>query len=154
MEEKDYKFAGFWIRFFAFILDSFIFSAIIYFLAYLLVDASTIIIQQSNEFLIINYDSPNFALFLVLNYGLPILLFISFWSIWGATPGKMLLGLKIVNQKSGNKPSVFQSIIRYIGYIVSSFFFLLGFIWIGLDDKKRGWHDMMAKTYVVYKDKE
>jgi uncharacterized RDD family membrane protein YckC len=68
------------------------------------------------------------------------------WLVWGATLGKKLLGLRIVNA-TGRKPSVGQAIVRYLGYIPSSFCFL-GFLWI-LRSEKRGWHDLMAGTYVV-----
>ena len=61
----------------------------------------------------------------------------------------MLLKLSIVDEKSGLKPSIKQSIIRYLGYYVSSIPLLLGIIWVGIDKRKQGWHDKMAGTVVV-----
>ena len=63
------------------------------------------------------------------------------------TFGKKMLGLKVVND-SGGKISMGQSWIRYLGYIVSSIFYV-GYIMAAFTDRKRALHDMMADTYVV-----
>jgi len=36
-----------------------------------------------------------------------------------------------------------------IGYWLSGAVFYLGFIWVAFDDKKQGWHDKIARTFVV-----
>jgi uncharacterized RDD family membrane protein YckC len=68
------------------------------------------------------------------------------WLVWGATIGKKVLGLRIVNA-AGTKPTIGQIIVRYLGYIPSAFCYL-GYLWI-LKSEKRGWHDLLAGTYVV-----
>ena len=40
-------------------------------------------------------------------------------------------------------------ILRMIGYWVSGAVFYLGYIWIFIDKRKRGWHDLIAGTVVV-----
>jgi hypothetical protein len=45
-------------------------------------------------------------------------------------------------------------VLRYVGYLVSAIVVSLGFIWILFDSKRQGWHDKIAKTYVVYFDEE
>jgi uncharacterized RDD family membrane protein YckC len=40
-------------------------------------------------------------------------------------------------------------IVRYIGYYINSFIFMLGWIWAIFDSNKQGWHDKLAGTYVV-----
>ena len=77
---------------------------------------------------------------------------IVFWIYRSATPGKMILGIKIVDMKTGNPPSPSQSITRYLGYYVSMIPLMLGIIWVAFDEKKQGWHDKLAGTVVV-KDK-
>jgi len=52
-------------------------------------------------------------------------------------------------KKTGNKLTVMQSIIRYIGYIPSILVFGIGLFWVAFDAKKQGWHDKMAKSVVV-----
>jgi uncharacterized RDD family membrane protein YckC len=70
-----------------------------------------------------------------------------FWHTRGATPGKQALGLRVVNDR-GENPGLGNAIGRYLGYIVSAIPFYLGFFWI-LGEQKRGWHDLMAGTYVI-----
>ena len=84
---------------------------------------------------------------------LPAIAVIFFWVYKSATPGKMALKLSIVDEKSGLKPSIKQSIIRYLGYYISSIPLLLGIIWVGIDKRKQGWHDKMAGTVVVKNNK-
>ena len=66
----------------------------------------------------------------------------------GQTFGKALLGIRIVTT-DGSPLTFGRLIMRYIGYIISSLFFSLGFIWVALNKKRRGWHDFIARTYVV-----
>lgn len=70
------------------------------------------------------------------------------WSLAGRTFGKALLGLRVVDH-AGRHPSVIRSIVRLLGYIVSSIFWL-GFIWIAFDSRRDGFHDKIARTHVVY----
>jgi uncharacterized RDD family membrane protein YckC len=42
-----------------------------------------------------------------------------------------------------------MSIIRYAGYFVSMIPFCGGFLWIGFDRRKQGWHDKMANSVVI-----
>ena len=65
----------------------------------------------------------------------------------------MIIRSKIVNAKTGNKPSLLQFTIRYFAYFVSYFVFFIGFFWIAFDKKKQGWHDLLAGTVVVRKTK-
>ena len=80
---------------------------------------------------------------------LPIALFLGFWFVKSSTPGKMLFKAKIVDAKTGGKPSKGQFIGRYFGYILSSLVLCLGFFWIGWDKRKQGWHDKLSGTIVV-----
>ena len=68
----------------------------------------------------------------------------------GGTPGKLILGLRIVNEQ-GTTIGIPRAILRYIGKIVSGMILLIGYIMIGFTQKKQGLHDMIASTYVVYK---
>jgi uncharacterized RDD family membrane protein YckC len=75
--------------------------------------------------------------------------FVFFWSFVGYTPGKALLGLRIVRQ-DGRGLSAGRALLRYLGYWVSAIPLFLGFIWILIDRKHEGWHDKLANTHVVY----
>lgn len=86
---------------------------------------------------------------IMINYLLPFVGVILFWIYKSATPGKMVIKAQIVDANTGNKPSVKQLVIRYLGYFVSTIPFGLGLMWVGWDKKKQGWHDKLANTVVV-----
>ncbi len=79
---------------------------------------------------------------------LPVAYFIWFWSRNGATPGKRMVGIRVVNSNDG-PPSGVQSFVRYIGYQISALPLCLGFLWMLWDADKRCWHDMMSGTRVI-----
>jgi len=71
------------------------------------------------------------------------------WRLWGATPGKRLLGIKVVDAASGKLLSDTQVIIRLFGYLISAIFLCLGFFWIDFDKRRQGWHDKLARSVVI-----
>jgi len=73
---------------------------------------------------------------------------IVFWWIRGQTPGKWLLGLRVV-ALGGGKLSLGRATLRFAGYLLSALPFYLGFLWI-LGSERRGFHDRLAGTEVVY----
>lgn len=72
-----------------------------------------------------------------------------FLHFYSATPGKILLRMKVVDAKTEGQISDLQVFGRSFGYLVSALFFCLGFLWIGLNKRKRGWHDYLADTVVI-----
>jgi uncharacterized RDD family membrane protein YckC len=85
----------------------------------------------------------------LINWLLPAVAVILFWVYRQATPGKMAIGAKIVDAKTGGKASTGQLIGRYLAYYVSILPLMLGIIWVGIDPKKQGFHDKLAGTLVV-----
>jgi len=75
--------------------------------------------------------------------------FVMFWSLTGRTIGKWFMGLKVIGV-NGQPPTVWRSIIRMVGYGFSAIVFWVGYLWVFIDDERQGWHDHMAKTWVVY----
>ena len=84
----------------------------------------------------------------VLSFLVNIAYFVGFWVWRGQTPGKMLLGIKLIRE-DGSDVTIGVALLRYLGYIVSGAVILIGFIWIAFDSRKQGFHDRMAETYVV-----
>lgn len=74
--------------------------------------------------------------------------YVGYWSTSGQTLGKSMLGLKVVD-RTGSPVSTGKAILRYVGYLISAAVFSLGFVWIAFDQKRQGWHDKIAGTYVV-----
>jgi uncharacterized RDD family membrane protein YckC len=77
------------------------------------------------------------------------LLVLLFWVERQATPGKIVLGLRIVDAADGGPPGIQALVLRYFGYLVSGMLFGLGFLWVLWDPRRQGWHDKMARTLVV-----
>jgi uncharacterized RDD family membrane protein YckC len=69
-------------------------------------------------------------------------------STYQATVGKMVMKLKVVDE-FGRPLTPVSSGIRNLSKIISMLIFALGFLWILVDRKKQGWHDKIARTYVV-----
>ena len=74
---------------------------------------------------------------------------IGFWRYCGATPGKIALGVKIVDAATGQAPSTARLVVRFLAYFVSAAPFSLGFLWVAIDRRKQGWHDKIARTVVI-----
>ena len=74
---------------------------------------------------------------------------ILFWALYGATPGKMILGLRIVQARTLGRVGLLGSVLRYLAYSVSGIVLMLGFIWAAFDRRKQGWHDKIAGTVVI-----
>ncbi len=135
---KEVKYAGFWSRFLATIIDSIWLYGIIYTLLWILLgesmfdaDASYTITQFTFEWLI------------------PLVVVMAFWITKSATPGKMILKMKIVDAETYEKVSGIRLFIRYLAYFASIIPLFLGFLWIAWDKKKQGWHDKIAKTVII-----
>lgn len=71
-------------------------------------------------------------------------------SPWQGTFGKHIMKVKVVDE-NGNRLSPMLSLRRNTMKILSFLVLSAGFIWILFDRKRQGWHDKIAKTYVVNK---
>lgn len=66
----------------------------------------------------------------------------------GWSPGKLVVGLRIVNIE-GDPPGLRWGIMRTAGAVISETALYVGYLWAFFDTKKQTWHDKIAKTYVV-----
>lgn len=137
--------AGFFIRVAAYIIDYLIVGAIITMIKFPLWFVK-LTIPGSLIFknLIFDYD-----FFDILTFCLLSAYFIIMTYNCGRTVGKMLMKIKVVPTKS-NKLTFGQVFFReVIGKYLSGLLFI-GYILVGIDTEKRGIHDMVADTRVVY----
>ncbi len=145
-DPRQINYAGFWRRLLAFILDSFLFSAVV---APLLV-----LIYGRDYFYWSSEQSGWFAIYGVADFLLttllPVILIIGFWTRLGATPGKLLLDCKVVDAKTLQPLSWKRALLRCLAYIVSALPIYLGFVWIAFDKRKQGLHDKIAGTLVLH----
>jgi uncharacterized RDD family membrane protein YckC len=148
--------AGFFSRFEAFVIDLVILS--------LVQLVGSAFIQTMIEFFRLSgvvtriqsllADSRiEFAAGVTLMTLLVILYFVFFWTLVGYTPGKAILGLRVV-RTNGSKLSYYRSLVRFFSYWVSAIPIFLGFFWVLWDSKRQGWHDKVAGTLVVYTHKK
>lgn len=159
------EYGGFWIRVLASLIDTVWLLIAMYLIAmtffgdqvsimleyytHLAETGSVMDEHMEHELVAQLQGSPSGA---VLNYLVPAILFIGLWMYISTTPGKALFKLIIVDAKTGGKPSIGQWVVRYLGYFVCMYLAGLGFMWVGFDKRKQGWHDKMGRTVVVYKD--
>lgn len=153
-----YRFAGFWRRLIAFAVDNTI-IIIVFFILSLVITAAFIfgLMSGNNSNVLAGWSDPAHvtaitivatALYLILS----LAYFTYFHGIKGQTPGKMLLGLKVLTTEG--KPVGFGlAFLRSVGYVVSSILYL-GFLWAAFDRRKQGWHDKIAQTVVIILPRE
>ena len=137
---NEIEYAGFWIRVWASIIDSFLIVVIT--LPILLSIYGVDDYFDPDGFIAGPMDS-------LISYVLPALVVILFWIYRQATPGKMAIKAKIMDAKTGEKPSAGQCIGRYFAYFPAILFLGIGIFWIAFDKRKQGWHDKLAGTVVV-----
>jgi uncharacterized RDD family membrane protein YckC len=139
------RYAGFWRRLLAFLIDTLILSVVIGLILVAIYGRSYVELSAQGKTLWAD------ILFQVV---LPALAAILFWRYRGATPGKMLLSARIVDAGTFGPPSTGKLIGRYFAYLVSLIPIFLGFLWIAFDKRKQGWHDKLAGTVVVLDESE
>ncbi|MDE2509944.1 MAG: RDD family protein [Elusimicrobia bacterium] len=66
----------------------------------------------------------------------------------GGTPGKRLLGLRVVGP-DGSAPGFFRSLARALGWVLSTPLANFGFVLALFHPKTRALHDLLSGTYVV-----
>ena len=137
--DENFQYTGFWARFGAALIDTVLILFIIY---------PILISMHGFETLVTNAFSSG-PIDWLLNWVFPVIGIIAFWLYRQATPGKMAISAKIVDAKTGEKPSLQQCIVRYLGYYVSTIPLCLGLLWVAWDPKKQGWHDKLAGTVVI-----
>ncbi len=150
LSSNTFKYAGFRKRLLAYLVDMLIISLIGFGLQSLLGQNPLEILKANSlaqyQELITNRSVFPSVLMFILTYGFYILMWVN---NKGATPGKELMGIKIV-KTDGSSVDYPAAILRSVfGYTLSSIVLSLGFFWVIWDKKKQGWHDKIAGTVVV-----
>lgn len=134
-------YAGFWVRLGASLIDGLLMLCI-------LIPLLTMIYGKHYWFSYSEYHYVG-VLDFTLNWIALAVATLAFWITMGATPGKMALRLQILDAKTGDAASTSQLLGRYVRYFLSMIPFCMGYIWVGIDQRKQGWHDKIAGTVVV-----
>jgi uncharacterized RDD family membrane protein YckC len=67
----------------------------------------------------------------------------------GATPGKRVVGIRVIDATTGAAIGYRRGAIRRLGYLGGGVAFFLGWIWVLVDPRRQAWHDKVAATLVV-----
>ena len=68
---------------------------------------------------------------------------------YGATVGKIIAKIRVIDVNSWGKVSLFSSFLRSIGRIFSEMFFYAGFLIGFFNEGRKTFHDITGKTLVV-----
>ena len=71
--------------------------------------------------------------------------------VWyfGATIGKIVVKIRVIDANEWGRVSMFSSFLRAVGRIFSEMFFYIGFLIGFFNDGRKTFHDFTAKTLVV-----
>ncbi len=134
------KFAGFWIRFIALIIDGLLISGVCFGIQVAtgiqMVEASYVNGMASQNF-------SGFGLLVIILYYT-----ITTGSAMQGTVGKRILGL-YVRKKDGGRVTFLRALGRYFATCLSTLTLMIGFIMAGFTKEKTALHDLVAGTRVV-----
>ena len=148
----DRRYGGFWRRYVAYLID----KIVLYLVSLFLIVVGSIALGHSGvsiSRIMETGDLPRGMGLFAAIYAVTMLFTDMIYFTWfhgsvGQTPGKMLLGLRVI-QASGEKMTFGLAFLRWVGTLVSALFLWLGYLWIAVDWRKQGWHDKIAATLVV-----
>ena len=78
--------------------------------------------------------------------------FIISWHKFGASPGLILMGWRVVDQETLKAPALAISVLRFFFGLVSWLPLGLGMLWMLWSKNNQAWHDRVARTIVVADD--
>jgi uncharacterized RDD family membrane protein YckC len=162
-EQNQVKYAGFWLRFAAYIIDQFVIG-----IAGLIIAIPIIIgivafgfnlkgIREPSDFF--NHDGlimvSGIIGLIVLAAMIGIVMKWLYFALmesskYGGTLGKMAVSIKVVDM-DGNRISFARATGRYFSKIITNMTFFIGYIIAGFTDKKQALHDLIASCLVVQK---
>lgn len=141
----DTRYAGFWRRVAASMVDILLLIPVLAIITYLAFDPPYV-----QGYLDAKFSAGNPYGF--LSELLLVAVVVFFWVRYLGTPGKLLLDCHIVHAQTGQPLSVGRALLRYFGYYISMLPFMLGFLWIIWDRRKQGFHDKIANSVVIIHD--
>lgn len=151
------KYAGFWIRFVAYVIDGFLLGTVSSFLVLPLLGLVGINIPMLESG---NTEDWLGIIAIIASLGTAIYLttFILGWLYFAllesgsrqASIGKMAVGVKVVGI-NGERISFGRASLRYFGKYVSGAIMMIGYIMAAFTENKQALHDYIANTFVKYK---
>jgi uncharacterized RDD family membrane protein YckC len=139
------RYAGFWLRLVAYLIDLVITSAVTCPVSLILGTVGVLADNGRSGSATLGARALSYAISITVNW-----LYFSLCesSTWQATVGKKVLGLRVTDEY-GNRVGFARATGRYFGKIISSLICLVGFIMVAFTERKQGLHDMLAGTLVL-----
>lgn len=145
----EQKYASFWQRFAAYVIDGAIITFVCSSLKWVIMDG----LRFQSDFRMDYEESQSMAYFIWSFY----LIFIR-WSYFAgmessplkATFGKMIVGL-YVEDESGNRINFAKASGRFFGKMLSGLLLMIGYIMAAFNSKKQALHDQMSGCVVLTK---
>lgn len=149
-ETENLEYAGFWVRACAYLIDLIVLIIPLLLLRLLLWGiTSSFEGTFVTENLLFQYNLTDIILYIAKST-----YFIACTYVTGTTVGKKLLNLKVVGCDGEEKLELLNVIYREcVGRFLNGFVCDIGYLIVGLDKEKRGFHDMLCETRVVYAKK-
>ncbi|OGO59327.1 MAG: hypothetical protein A2V85_09105 [Chloroflexi bacterium RBG_16_72_14] len=141
------RFAGPGARLLAYIVDTILLSAVFILIFFLF--TALAIGTASADGDVSGGAVGGFLLLILIAIVVSIAYFPWFWWKGGQTPGMKVFHIRVVRDADGGPISGGAALLRLLGYWVNSAVFYIGFIWIFVDKRRRGWHDLIAGTVVI-----
>ena len=162
------RYAGFWIRFVAFVIDIVIIGAITYAIdrfteittypRTLLTNLLPVTLTDHAQALLVQQRIPNvdradmlqIGTMALLGLGVAAVYFVIVQAILQGTIGKLILGLKLRTARLNNV-GFFRCLWRFLMMFVSAAIAMIGFMLAGWTRQKTALHDLLSGTRVIYR---
>ena len=141
--QPTYQFAGFWIRFVAYLIDTMILGAVQFAITLALRLASGGMTESWNGELAMTLVGGLCGMVISLTYA------VFFTGYHGQTPGKMALRIQVI-RSNGTAMTYGRAFLReVVGKFVSGIILGIGYLMAAFDAQKQALHDRIAGTYVI-----
>ena len=156
--ENTIRYAGFWIRFVAYLIDGILLGIVANIISYIII--FSVFSPEEYMDLLSNLgttgipDSTFWEFFRLSLFAslAGLIVQIAYYTVaigkWGRTVGKLALSLKVL-KSDGSRVSYWRAFGRSLAYGLNGFTFGIGFLVIAFTQKKRGLHDYIADTIVI-----
>lgn len=137
---SPFRYGGFWMRFWAYLLDLLVVASLNRLLVYPLFRLSDLSLEEKTLF------SPIAVVTTVVFYTY----FVIMTKYFQQTVGKMVFGLKVIDVNGRSLTWLTVLFREVIGKFISKFILFIGFLLVAFSKKKQGLHDQIADTTVVH----
>jgi uncharacterized RDD family membrane protein YckC len=137
---KTFRLAGFWIRFYAYLIDLIIIGSITF-----------LFFRPILNLVGLSTDLPLISISLSSLGVIAAFYFVFMTKLWSQTMGKMIFGLKVIKHNGKSLDWLTVIFREIVGRTISQLIGLhIGYIWAAFHPKKQTWHDQLMDTYVVF----